>query len=299
MRKIILTKGLPGSGKTTWAKEYQQKNPNTVLVSKDDLRALLHNGVHSKGRESFILAMRDDIVTKALEEGHEVIVHDTNFAPKHLVRMNEIAEQFKANGVEVVVEIQDFTYVPIEVCIERDLKRPNSVGEKVIRTMFNQYLRPKPTPPEAVSYDSSLPDCVLCDLDGTLALFGDANPYDRDFTADKVNDAVQRVIYWKEAANGDGFQREKLIFLSGRQDKFREQTVYWLKNIATVEYDTLYMRKTDDTRKDSIIKRELYEEHIKGKYNVVAVFDDRISVCRLWYELGLPLFRVGDPDADF
>jgi len=43
----------------------------------------------------------------------------------------------------------------------------------------------------------------------------------------------------------------------------------------------------------------LYEKCIKGKFNVNAVFDDRLQVCRMWHELGLPLFRVGDPDADF
>ncbi len=59
------------------------------------------------------------------------------------------------------------------------------------------------------------------------------------------------------------------------------------------------MRKGDDTRPDAAVKEELYSQHIKGKYNVVAVFDDRLQVCRLWHKLGLPLFRVGDPDADF
>src|SRR4051812_47792455 len=108
MRKIIMTKGLPGSGKSTWAREYQQKNPNTVLVSKDDLRSLLHNGVHSKGREAFVLDTRDGIVIKALERGHDVIVHDTNFNPIHEAQMRRIAEMLPWKG-QCEVVINDFT----------------------------------------------------------------------------------------------------------------------------------------------------------------------------------------------
>lgn len=66
-----------------------------------------------------------------------------------------------------------------------------------------------------------------------------------------------------------------------------------------IPYDHLHMRQTDDKRSDYIIKHEIYNEHIRDKYNILAAFDDRLQVCRLWYELGLPLFRVGDPDADF
>lgn len=32
---------------------------------------------------------------------------------------------------------------------------------------------------------------------------------------------------------------------------------------------------------------------------VDGVFDDRARVCRMWYAKGIPLFRVGDPDAEF
>jgi hypothetical protein len=59
------------------------------------------------------------------------------------------------------------------------------------------------------------------------------------------------------------------------------------------------MRQDDDNRPDYEVKREMYETHVKGKRNVEAIFDDRLQVRRLWYELGLPLFSVGDPDADF
>ena len=38
-----------------------------------------------------------------------------------------------------IIEIKDFTNVPLDVCLERDSKRENPIGEKVIRGIFNKY----------------------------------------------------------------------------------------------------------------------------------------------------------------
>ena len=43
----------------------------------------------------------------------------------------------------------------------------------------------------------------------------------------------------------------------------------------------------------------IFDKEIKGKYNVVAIVDDRLSVSKMWHDRGLPLFRVGDPLSDF
>jgi hypothetical protein len=82
-----------------------------------------------------------------------------------------------------------------------------------------------------------------------------------------------------------------LIILSGREDKSKEHTCSWLKE-NKINFDNIYMRKTGDFRKDSIIKKEIYDEFIKDKYTVMGVFDDRPQVVRMWKELGLFVFNV-------
>ena len=72
-------------------------------------------------------------------------------------------------------------------------------------------------------------------------------------------------------------------------DNCREDTLKRLE-INEIPCSELLMRKADDVRKDSIVKREMYEEHIKGKYNVKFVFDDRPQVVKTWRELGLFVF---------
>lgn len=281
MRKLILTRGLPASGKTTWARLQQKKDPNFVLVNKDELRAMLHSSVHSKGREEFVLSTRDFIVEKALSEGHDVIVHDTNFAGKHSLRLGELAKKHKA---ELLVE--DFSGVPLEECIRRDSGRPNAVGAAVIKKMWRDYL--KPIPP-VIRHNPALPDAILCDIDGTIALFGHKNPYDRDFTQDEVNVPIVSILRTWEGRD------VSIVLVSGRKETAKEKTSAWIDKYS-VPCDALFMRKADDNRKDVIVKQEIYEAEIKGKYNVLFVLDDRDQVVEFWRSQGLTCLQVAPGD---
>lgn len=289
--KLIMTKGLPGSGKTHFAKEYLEANPNTVLVCKDDLRAMLFNSAWTGNREKFILKARDFIVSSALESGRSVIVHDTNFHPKHEARLKELAKQYKAE-----LEVRDLTHVPVEQCIHNDLHREDSVGEKVIREMYRDWIKPMPP---IIEYDSKLPEAIICDVDGTLALFGDANPYERDFSKDKLNQPIYNILSAFGAACDDGWGDVTRIIVSGRKDKFREETESWLKSKGIV-YDYLFMRKAapegEKEPKDTVVKKEIYEQEVKGKYNVLFVLDDRNQVVELWRSLGLTCLQVAEGD---
>jgi hypothetical protein len=59
------------------------------------------------------------------------------------------------------------------------------------------------------------------------------------------------------------------------------------------------MRAAEDQRPDEIIKSELYDQHIRDRFNILGVIDDRPKVCRMWRGLGLPVFQVGNPDYEF
>lgn len=280
--KLIMTKGLPGSGKSTWAKKQ-----NAYRINKDDLRSMMNNGIWSKINEKYILVVRDNIIKLHLGDKNDVIVDDTNLAPKHQARLEQLAKEFGAD-----FEIKDFTDVPLEECIRRDQKRPNYVGEKVIKQMYNQFL--KPTPP-VIAYNPNLPDAILCDIDGTLALFGDANPYDRDFLQDILNQPVAHILRIQNVATFESLGSAKVILVSGRTDKFRAQTEQWI-SLNEVTYDELFMRKDGDVRKDVIIKQEIYEVEIKDKYNVLFVLDDRDQVVDFWRSQGLTCLQVNYGD---
>lgn len=93
-------------------------------------------------------------------------------------------------------------------------------------------------------------------------------------------------------------KKRKTTLGFSRTERYRPETEAWLEE-HDIEYKALFMRPAGDKRKDTIVKREIFDREIRDKYAVLFVLDDRISVCRQWYGMGLPLLRVGDPDADF
>ena len=55
------------------------------------------------------------------------------------------------------------------------------------------------------------------------------------------------------------------------------------------------MRKTGDNRKDSIIKKEIYEKYLKPmNYHVLFILDDRNQVVEMWREMGFTVFQVAE-----
>lgn len=292
-QKIILTVGLPASGKTTWAKQYInerfQSGEKWKRINKDDLRAMLDNGLWSKTNEKMILDTRDNLIVTFLARDCNIIIDDTNLDPRHEKQIRELFENKDEEGNEVVVAIKSFIDVPLEECLKRDKERPNYVGEDVIKRMWKKWLRPEI---EKVPYIDGLPEIVVCDLDGTIALFGEEDPYNRDFSKDQVNEPITKLLFTVARDN-----LRNIIFLSGRMDKYRNQTEAWLRdNDIPYEKDKnpLFMRKTNDSRPDFEVKRELYEKHIKGKFNVLFVLDDRNQVVDLWRSLGLTCLQVAE-----
>lgn len=276
MLTVYFTIGLPASGKSTWAKNKVDKSPHSIKrVNKDELCAMLDNSYFSKGNEKFALDIQDSIIKAALENGKNVIIDNTHLEPDHETRIRELIRGL------AVLEVIDFRDVPLETCIKRDLKRINSVGEKVIRDMYNQFIAPSRAPKP--TYQPELPDAIICDLDGTLALISDRSPYDAaNCGRDIVNEPVRSILQTSGKA---------VLFVSGREDKFKPQTLAWLEK-HNISFDSIYMRRSGDLRKDSIVKKEIYDEFIVDNYNVAFVLDDRDQVVRVWRDLGLTCLQV-------
>ena len=295
MQKLIITKGISGSGKSKYAKDLINNDSNYVRIEKDLIREMLFEDNWTPKKEKLVLKTRDTLIQLYLSLGKSVIVSDTNLHPKHEIRIRQLVDEYNTtNNASVTVEIKFFD-VDIETCVKRDLKRLKSVGRDVIEEQYYTYIKPYKYEYE---YNSKLPDCIIVDLDGTLAINplvqkqhgaweyqrSFYNPTDEDVEKDllcrQVQDAIGRYY------NGDN--DIKLFVFSGREETCRKGSENWLGKY--LHYDSLVMREIGDTRPDTIVKKEMYEEYIKDKYNVLAVFDDRPSVIAMWRDLGLYVF---------
>jgi predicted kinase len=282
--KVIVLRGLPASGKSTWAKDFVDRNPGWLRINKDDLRLMMHNSKWTKDNEKQVLMMRDTMIIEALTQNYSVVVDDTNFASQHITNIQRFAEGFKAE-----FEVKDFD-VPLAECLQRNRNRPNQVPDKVIIDMYSKYVLPNKS---KVLNNYDYPPAVVCDLDGTLAMHVNRGPFEFDRCyEDSVNGSVLSCIRAM-------MQRaDRIIFVSGREDSCRKETQRWLYHKCGFndnEY-LLYMRPTGDNRKDSLVKEEIYKRDILPEYYVRFVLDDRQQVVDALREMGLQVWQVARGD---
>lgn len=298
MPTIHLTRGLPASGKTTFARQLVAGSGGRVRrVNLDDLRAMLdfNDGSIRNGREheETVLAVQDQAVLAAIRGGFDVVVDNTHIPariPNRLKRVVAGQAQF---------EVHDFTHVPADECIRRDAARTRPVGEQVIRGMAERlatvsksgfrltadYLNDIPVPEPYVP-DPGKPRAVLCDIDGTLAIHNGRGPYEMErCEEDLLNEPVNQTLL-NHLNQGD-----TVVLLSGRQEEVRPHTERWLAKQGVV-YDELWMRPAGDRRGDDVVKAELFDTHVRDRFNVRMVLDDRDRVVALWRRMGLSCWQV-------
>ncbi|MEV6953135.1 AAA family ATPase [Streptomyces sp. NPDC051183] len=295
--------GLPASGKTTAARALQAEAAGRMRrVNLDDLRAMLDVPDPERGRsyrhEQTVLEIQDEAVRAAVDGGFDVVVDNTHLT-SHIPKRLKAAVAGRATFV-----VHDFTDVPVEECLRRDAARERQVGEEIIRILADKHAKARKggwrltaewlnEQPDVSPYvaDPALPAAVMCDIDGTLALTGERNPYDFSrCEIDLLNTPVRDALGAFKRADGD-----TIVLLSGRGEEFRQQTEAWLLR-NEVPYDELWMRPAGDTRRDDIVKAELFNAHVRDRYAVRVSLDDRDRVVAIWRRMGLATWQVNYGD---
>jgi predicted kinase len=306
MKKILITIGLSGSGKSTWAKEFCRNNSNYLRINRDDIRKSMLvvslNEYHqwendAKYRiEKLVSEQQNQLMLNALNDGWNVVLDNTHLKLSYI---NEYKKLLTENFEEFEISYK-FVDTPLETCIENDKNREDVVGEEVIREQFEKLgslkkllqFKTETFKREAflATQNEELPRCILVDIDGTVAKMHNRYPFDWDKVGEDLPkyDIIRLVKVLKDAGN-------KIIFFSGRDESCRNITREWICEYFEWKMDDfeLFMRKTKDQRKDSDVKFDLYEAHIRNQYFVELVIDDRQQVVDMWRrKLGLTCLQV-------
>jgi predicted kinase len=313
-----LTRGVPGSGKSTYAKQWVIAAPNRVRVNRDDIRQELHEQKHDyKAGTYYEPTLKDEErttviahrrINDALTASKSVLVDDTNLNLRYYKAYHQIAA---THGL--VLGHKDFP-ITLDEAKRRNSLREQPVPDFVIDRMYSN-LGPNGefhhwdgdyTPRAFVKPAEKLTG-IIVDLDGTAV---DVRPI-RHFVRGKYRnfDMFHRsslfcapnpeVIEMVVDAHNNGFA---IIVVSARVERYREVSEVWLNQHLPVPFSNMYLRPEDDNRPDFEVKHDILKK-IREDYSVAVAIDDNPFVRQNWTENGIrtvivPGFEEGSVTED-
>ncbi|MDA3856278.1 MAG: AAA family ATPase [Candidatus Woesearchaeota archaeon] len=134
-QQILFLRGLPASGKSTFAVIHCTKFINFKRINKDSIREFMGNPPFNQKFEKLVLDIQHKAGNYLLDAGFSIIVDDTNFSQRHYNWWEKIA-----NERDIDFVLKEFN-TPVEECVQRDKNRKKPVGEDVIMNMYRKYLK--------------------------------------------------------------------------------------------------------------------------------------------------------------
>ena len=296
MKKMFILIGCPCSGKSSWAEDYKKNIDNEVVIgNRDTIRFQIGKGKYDQEHESEVTRIETEIVENGMRDGKTIILDDTNLNPKYIQPWYNLAEKY---GYEV--EKKEF-YIPFKEAMKRSKARKEAGGlyipKDVMQSFYKRYYKDEYEKEltdyrvfNSIKQEGGLPSCIICDLDGTLAMHTGRSPFEWDrINEDAIDERLSTML--KYCAK----QKVEIVFLTGRPDNVREDTEKWLRKNFNSAF-TLLMRDSKDFSHGQDTKKALYEKHILGKYNVLCVFEDSNKCVDMWRNLGLLTLQVQNGD---
>lgn len=296
MKKIIMTVGCPGSGKSTWAREYVLKNPGFFVTTRDDFRAAIignparNEYKFSKQKESIVTDMQFSTVKDILYRGDSVkgvIVADTNLKEPTRAKWESFAKEF---GWQIEYKLFDVSWT--ELLSRNFFRGDKAVPKEVLRSMYVNMCKYQGKP--VYEGTPGKPKAVIFDVDGTLAKMVSRSPYDLEkCDTDVINPMVVELSKMYDRA---GYQ---IIVVSGRECgtkeepmKYYHMTRRWVEDFAGVPLVMQCQREQGDSRKDDVVKEEIFWNKIAPHFDVKLAVDDRDQVVEMWRRIGVECWQV-------
>lgn len=305
--KIILTVGVSSSGKSSWTQEQMKSDIYLEELNRDEVRFELFNDgdrdwskyKFNRANEKRVSDLIDARAEVYSEDRNSIIISDTNLNPNIRLKWKEWANKNDYEYSEVLFPCK------WEELVKRNSQREGGISESILWSQYKRYMQQfgkiGDHDVEVYQEDHTLPHTIIVDIDGTVAdMKGIRKPFEWDkVLLDSPRHQIIDMVYGR--AQGVGH----VTFLSGRDGCCYDDTYAWIEmhimdsTTDDISWD-LYMRTPNDSRKDDIVKYELYKKHIRGKYNVDCLFDDRKQVLRMWSILDIPnIVDVGNYNEEF
>lgn len=134
---VIIMVGLPASGKSTLAKELTVKISHLyskyTIIDTDEIRTNLNGANFDPSQEQAVIQKKLDLIQKQIANNHALIVDDMHY----YVSMRHEIYNLVRNQQGLFAAI--YCDTPLEICLQWNLLRPNSIPEKVIRDVAKKF----------------------------------------------------------------------------------------------------------------------------------------------------------------
>ena len=138
MQKAFILIGVPGSGKSTWARNMKKLNKEIEVFSTDEYREKYLGNINEQSKNGFIFHKIYEDILNALNNNKDIIFDATNVSIKDRKQFLQLTSYCKNKSTKIAVVFN----VPIEECILRDFNRERTVGKQVIEKFKNKYSTP-------------------------------------------------------------------------------------------------------------------------------------------------------------
>jgi predicted kinase len=300
IKKLILTRGIPGSGKSTWAKSWVSEDPeHRIRFNWDDMRNMM-GPYWVPSREPINKHILWAAVNAAAYSNrpYDIVIDNMNLNPKDwkqyedwILNYNNSLNAEETN-TQYVLEFKDF-FIPVEECVKRDSMRINPIGEKTIREIYSKYRHFIQTTNvekyvnNLVKPDPNKPYCVVIDMDSTMCFNTNKRPWYGEGAAEEMINDIENFgvceTVWAL------MQEYPIIVATGRDTSQEEVTRKWLSQhrIDPIKY---YFRTEGDYRKGTVVKKEQIEKIMKD-YNILVIFEDSEPIVQMYRDMGLTVLQ--------
>lgn len=135
MKTLIVMSALPGSGKSTWAKKYFDKNPNTFILSSDEIRFEVTNSYSDFSKQKKVWRIFNHRLKKLMKADDATIIVDA-LNDTNEIRLNYIKDFPKFDKYILVFMKKDKTELEYF-----NKKRPKYrwVPEESLRKLYSRF----------------------------------------------------------------------------------------------------------------------------------------------------------------
>lgn len=297
MPTLLFLRGIPASGKSTYAQQWVMEDPeNRVRINRDDIRAALTGSATNHTREKEVTAIETQLIERNLREGKDVVSDNTNVNTKFLPKTIKLAKSVGAS-----IAHKDFP-ITVEEAIRRNSKRDRVVPPEVIQRMYKSLgpegqfpVFPGSYPTRSFVAPETRRPAICFDMDGTLNnvnnlrhfLEGKYRDFDSFHRMSEFEPENPEVLQLLRDAHAAGFA---VLITTARSEPYRETTQKWLDD-RDAPFENLMMRKEGDFRSDYEVKKEMFEE-ISKHYDIVRCVDDNPQAIRAWEENGVNVTKI-------